>query len=139
MFTTSANFILALLEERPVAASRILRDAGGSKDINVQGIQKRLEEAIERKETQAQFNLANGILTESLRIEFRYLDCDSLRAFIESLEAPYLDGAGARKIAEEAFEMGRRSVESIVELHATQFSAELSRMEKPTFLEVNAI
>ena len=50
-----------------------------------------------------------------------------------------MDEALLTKIAEEAFEMGRRSVESIVELHATQFSSLLDDMERPKFLEVHAI
>ena len=139
MFSTAANFILALLEARPIAASRILRDAGTPKDLDVQGLQKRLDEAIERKELEAQFQLTNGILIESLRIEFKPLDCDTLSRCVQAVNEPVMDEALLTKIAEEAFEMGRRSVESIVELHATQFSSLLDDMERPKFLEVHAI
>jgi hypothetical protein len=135
MMTNAANFILALLEERPIAASQILRDSGCAKDLNVQGIQKRLGEAIERKELQAQFDLANGILTESLRIEFQSQDCEALSGCMVSFnDAPKLT-----KIAEEAFEMGRRAVEGIVELHATKLASDLSQIEKPKFLEVHTV
>ena len=135
MFTTAANFVLALLEERPVAASQILRDAGAPKDANVQGIQKRLGEAKERWWIQAQFDLVTGILTESLRIEFKPQDCEALSGFMVSFnDAPKLT-----KIAEEAFEMGRRAVEGIVELHATQLASDLSQIEKPKFLEVRTV
>lgn len=139
MFSTAANFVLALLEDRPISARRILRDAGTPKDLDIQGLQKRLDEAVERKELEAQFALSNGILIESLRIEFKPLDCESLARFIGAPEEPQVDEAILTRMAEEAFELGRRSVESIVELHATQFSSLLDEMEEPKFLEVNAI
>ena len=135
MFNTAANFVLALLDERPVAASQILRDSGAAKDADVQGIQSSLGKVMERKELQAQFNLTNSILTESLRIEFQPQDCEVLAGCSVSFN----DAAKLTKIAEEAFEMGRRSVERIVELHATQLSSNLSDLEKPAFLELNVV
>jgi hypothetical protein len=143
MFTTAANFIIALIEQRPVAAGNILRDAGGARalDLDMQGLQKRLEEALERKKLEAQFELANGILSDSLRIEANVAkDCDftpltGLLVHGDSADASIHQAA--IKIAEEAFELGRRAVEKTVELHAADFAQRLEATAKPKFMEVN--
>ena len=146
MFATAANFIIALIEQRPVAAGNILRDAGGPKavSLNIQGLQKRLEEALERKTTEAQLELANSVMSEALRIEFCPESCEALVDYDTwTLGSPDQEGCAAStvisKIAEEAFELGRRSVEEIVEKHAARLAEGLEGMQKPKFLEVQVL
>ena len=148
MFATAANFIIALIEERPVAAGNILRDAGGPKvlQLDVQGLQPRLESALERREVEARSDLANSILNDSLRTEASVVEgCDFvpltsvLLAELNNNPACTTIHAAAIKIAEEAFELGRRSVEEIVEQHATFCAERLERMQKPKFMEVQVL
>lgn len=150
MFTTAANFIIALIESRPIAAKNILRDAGGARalEVNVQELQQRLESSLMRKVTEGQAELVNNILNDALRIEPDVVkDCDTaFKALCGLLLAELNENPVCVKIheyaiqiAEEAFELGRHLVESIVEAHAVTFAEELEGMEKPKFLEINVL
>ena len=131
-----------------MAAGNILRDAGGARtlQLDMQGLYRRLNEALERKELEAELGLANGILSDSLRIEGNVVaDCDFkpltnvLLGQLNDHPACVAIHQAAIKIAEEAFELGRRAVEQTVELHAITYAERLAEMAKPNFLEVDVL